>query len=131
MRDKKHGQGTYRFSAADGDRLAQICDWYEGQWKDGSMHGRGVCVPTPKMYTLSQCELNGANRYHHESGDVYDGEFLDNEMSGSGTYTTADGNKIQGSSLPRLPDFDASACCSVTRRAPRYVLRWQLCRRRA
>ena len=62
-----HGSGT-KFRA-DGSEVAS------GQWRDGKLHGRGKTV-------LS-------------SGDRYEGDFVDGEFSGLGTYTWAD-NKRSG-----------------------------------
>ena len=41
FKDKKHGMGSYRFSATTGEGLEDICDRYEGLWKEGRMHGWG------------------------------------------------------------------------------------------
>jgi hypothetical protein len=37
--------------------------------------------------------------YFHLNGDVYDGEFIDNEMDGLGTYTKARERSVTGASL--------------------------------
>ena len=37
--------------------------------------------------------------YYHLNGDVYDGEFIDNEMEGLGTYTTSREGSLTGASL--------------------------------
>jgi len=39
-------------------------DKYEGEWKDGNLHGKGI--------------------YYYKSGDKYDGEWADNKRNGNG-----------------------------------------------
>ena len=40
--------------------------------------------------------MHGWGVYNHKSGDVYEGEFAENDMCGRGTYTQADGTQISG-----------------------------------
>jgi hypothetical protein len=49
---------------------------YEGDWKDGKEHGRGVLV--------------------FVNGDRYEGEFRDGKPHGRGVYVTADGDRYEG-----------------------------------
>jgi len=63
--------------------------------------------------------MHGRGVYTHQTGDVYDGEFLDNEMSGIGTYRTADGQEIKGARRSRV-----IARSTLTHVALRHVPQW-------
>jgi hypothetical protein len=43
--------------------------------------------------------------YRHFNGDVYDGEFIDNEMEGLGTYTKSCEGSLTGASFSHLFGF--------------------------
>jgi hypothetical protein len=72
---KRQGEGEYRFSHGDTDGSGVIedneCDIYKGEWLNDMFHGMGV--------------------YRFVGGDVYTGQFRENEKHGSGTYISADG----------------------------------------
>jgi hypothetical protein len=65
FKDKEHGLCSYRFSAVEG--LEENCDRYEGLWKEGRMYGQGHC-------------------FFSTTGDVFEGDFEGNEMSGQRTH---------------------------------------------
>ena len=55
----------------------------------------------------------GTGVYYHMSGDVYEGEFADNEYQGLGTYRYSDGSFVSGMLMlinpsPLRPHADAS-----------------------
>jgi hypothetical protein len=72
---KREGEGEYRFSHGDSDGSGMIedheCDIYKGEWLNDMFHGTGV--------------------YRFMGGDVYTGQFRENEKYGVGTYISADG----------------------------------------
>jgi len=49
---------------------------YEGQWKDGKMHGQGV--------------------FEFVNGNRYEGQFKDGKRNGQGVYEYADGTRYEG-----------------------------------
>ena len=51
---------------------------YEGEWRDGKMHGQGTFTYGPKS---------------HVPGHKYVGEYRDGKQRGQGTYTWSDGDK--------------------------------------
>jgi hypothetical protein len=58
------------------DKGERKVSWYEGEYRDGRAHWRGV--------------------YTYANGDRYDGEFRDSRASGRGVYTFAGGNRYDG-----------------------------------
>jgi hypothetical protein len=40
--------------------------------------------------------MAGSGAYHHMSGDAYEGEFVDNEYEGFGTYRFGNGSFVSG-----------------------------------
>merc|ERR1740124_1882960 len=61
--------GTGKYSWADGGV-------YEGDWKDGKMHGKG--------------------KYSYANGGVYEGDWKDGKMHGKGKYSFANGDVYEG-----------------------------------
>lgn len=49
---------------------------FQGEWLNDKLHGRGI--------------------YRHMNGDVYTGQFHENEMQGIGTYVSSDGTRFSG-----------------------------------
>ena len=91
---------------------------YEGEWKNDAFHGKGV-FHKENTEQLSEGELeidpnkiseiwvtyigsfendlkNGKGRLILRNGAVFDGEFSDGNISGPGTLTLANGDKITG-----------------------------------
>ncbi len=77
--DCQDGIGTFIYS--NGDK-------YEGEWRDGKMHGNGKMV--------------------FANGDVYDGQWKDGKMDGEGTLTKADSSVQKGKW--KNGEFSGSSC---------------------
>jgi MORN repeat len=82
---------------------------YQGQWKHGERHGRGVHVwPNNSIYYgyWKNGMANGFGRLIHSDGDVYEGEWKNNKAHGEGDYYHYDGAVYRGcwrdDSSPRL-----------------------------
>jgi len=58
-------------------------DRYEGEWKDGNMHGQGKKEMINLMIDLRLFD-DSIGKWFWNSGDRYEGEFQDNEMKGHG-----------------------------------------------
>ena len=72
---------------------------YEGQYRDGKAHGRGVFTfPRGVRYVgeFRDDKFNGRGLYIWPSGNRYEGEFRDGKMNGQGVYTMANGNRHIG-----------------------------------
>ena len=69
--------------------------WYEGQWREGKMHGKGKLVNEGKEYEgdFVADKKQGKGVYRWE-GHVYEGDFADNKMHGKG-YLTMQGKAKQ------------------------------------
>jgi hypothetical protein len=70
----RDGHGKLIHPSSDNSESGQ--EYYEGEWKEDKMEGRGV--------------------YHYSNGDIYDGEWKDNLHHGSGTYYFTDGSRYEG-----------------------------------
>ena len=73
---------------------------YEGQWKDGKPHGKGV-VKTPYWTTISsdnwvQGQVQGEGVETYLNGRKYVGEFKDTKYNGIGTDRNPDGRVYVG-----------------------------------
>ena len=66
-----HGKGM--MTSPDGNS-------YDGDWKDGKKHGKGV-------FTFGEGS--------QWKGDKYDGDYVDDKKTGKGVYTFADGRKYR------------------------------------
>jgi hypothetical protein len=69
---------------------------YDGQWKNGLMHGQGMLkLPSGDEYTGSfrAGKANGVGRYIDITGEVYDGPFVDGQRHGKGTTTLPSGQQ--------------------------------------
>ena len=111
---KKHGKGTYTMK--DGTR-------YEGDFKDGAFphppflrppppfwrHGEWPVAPPPSVPTLTEyCHFlrpagkpNGKGMYVWANGDVYTGEFENDEFHGHGSWSSASGEHYEGGTRSR------------------------------
>ncbi|TAH19856.1 MAG: hypothetical protein EAZ08_07265 [Cytophagales bacterium] len=56
--------------------LSRTGERYEGNWKQGTKHGRGVC--------------------YYTNGDKYEGQWLENQLNGEGKMTAKDGTVKNG-----------------------------------
>jgi hypothetical protein len=70
-------------------------DIYEGEWKDGKMHGSGTYTFNNEDTKTQFLDTNtNPNQYRYKNdtlGDVYDGQFKADKPDGLGTYKFADG----------------------------------------
>ena len=68
--------------------------WYEGEYKDGYIHGKGVMTYANKDVYDGQWKndrKHGQGTMKFNNGDVYEGEFSKGKMHGKGAYTYAAG----------------------------------------
>ena len=74
-------------------------DIYEGEFRDGKRHGRGVYrfangdTYEGEYRNGKRC---GYGRFSFANGDVYEGEFWENRYHGHGTFRFANGEVIEG-----------------------------------
>ena len=96
--------GEYRFSFGDKDGSGAIedneCDRYIGEWLCDKMHGRGTFWCLCRLFGVAvryiSCVHVLEGVYYHMDGGVYEGEFADNVMEGSGTFRKPDGSFVRG-----------------------------------
>ena len=72
----RHGQGTYKSQGI----------FFEGQWKNGLKHGKGK-IKQEGMELEGEWDegiLKGKCRIKWQSGNIFEGEMLDNKMCGNG-----------------------------------------------
>jgi hypothetical protein len=72
---------------------------YEGEWKDGKVHGQGVgTFPNGAKYVgeLKYGKRDGFGINTYADGSKYEGEFKDGKKNGQGTFTFPNGNKYVG-----------------------------------
>eukprot|EP00923_Selenidium_pygospionis_P011602 GHVN01019977.1.p1 GENE.GHVN01019977.1~~GHVN01019977.1.p1 ORF type:complete len:491 (-),score=119.12 GHVN01019977.1:1653-3125(-) len=73
---------------------------YEGEWKGGKKHGKGLQIwPDGKRYE-GQFENGlacGKGKFTFKNGDTYDGMWRDDKAHGNGVYTTKEGDRYDGS----------------------------------
>eukprot|EP01125_Pyxidicula_operculata_P000737 TRINITY_DN1068_c0_g1_i1.p1 TRINITY_DN1068_c0_g1~~TRINITY_DN1068_c0_g1_i1.p1 ORF type:complete len:733 (-),score=221.83 TRINITY_DN1068_c0_g1_i1:201-2399(-) len=73
---------------------------YYGQFKDGQRTGYGIFVwgTSPKQPNSEENDNNNNNNnaVHKQSGDVYEGNFLNGKLQGEGTYWYSNGDKYNG-----------------------------------
>jgi len=72
---------------------------YDGQWKNGKLHGRGTLTsPEGHRYVgqFKDNKFNGQGTYAAVDGSKYVGEWKDGKTHGQGTLTKQDGTKFEG-----------------------------------
>ena len=114
---RKHGRGKLSINWT----TTGAWDVYEGDYVDGSRHGRGTHSFSDGRHFVGQwiddrmrhgtftfidgnvytgeyrnSKMNGRGKYTHTGGDVYDGEWVDNFMHGHGVYTYTHGGVYVG-----------------------------------
>lgn len=86
-----NGTGTYLHEA--GER-------YDGEWKNGLRHGKGIqYYPNGQLKydgEFNEGRREGKGTYYFKNGDRYSGGFKENKMNGKGTYHYANGDKFVG-----------------------------------
>ena len=87
--DKFNGFGKYNW----GNKRQ-----YEGEWKDGKMHGKGKLTYSDGSYYEGEFlngKKNGQGKYVWEKDKYYVGEWKDDKQNGKGTYNKF-GKEIRG-----------------------------------
>ena len=73
---------------------------YNGQWKNGMMHGLGefVFAGTGERYVgeFVNGAYNGQGKLYYPSGHVYDGSFSRGKRDGTGTLLMPNGDRYEG-----------------------------------
>ncbi|ORM40620.1 TFIIH basal transcription factor complex helicase repD subunit [Babesia sp. Xinjiang] len=95
MEGTMHGQGTYRY--AEGDV-------YVGQWRNDKRHGKGVVTYMSSKGDVIEFydgdwvdnAMSGKGKYQYADGAVYEGDWYNGKMHGSGQYTFPNGNRYDG-----------------------------------
>lgn len=84
-----NGRGKYKFN----DKSI-----YEGQFKDGYMHGKGSLLFSEGRYIgqFIRNRRDGEGRIKYNSGDSYIGQFKQNLFHGKGKFTYANGDVYKG-----------------------------------
>lgn len=85
---------------------------YRGQWKDGLQHGSGHLTMKGATYEgdFHKGKRHGEGVLTWDDGRVYRGQFVSNEMSGSGSMTFRGHNSSSSSSyVERTAPMDAQA----------------------
>lgn len=96
--NKFHGKGRYNLSNGD---------VYDGDWVDGKRTGKCVYVfgEQSDFYgeryegEVLNGKWHGKGKFFYASGDVYDGDWVNGQKTGSCNYTFADGRKYSGEVL--------------------------------
>jgi radial spoke head protein 1 len=64
--------------------------YYEGDWHEDLMHGKGVCFymqgKEKFIGDFKKGKKDGYGQYFYSNGDVYKGEFIENIKHGLGEY---------------------------------------------
>jgi len=74
-------------------------DKYEGEFKDGKLHGQGIYTWSEGSYYQGYYLLNkrwGIGKLVWSNGDVYEGDFLNDERNGFGKLILANGEVREG-----------------------------------
>jgi len=83
------GRGKYKFKDAS---------IYEGQFKNGSIHGKGTLVFNEGKYVgnFKRNMREGEGKITYHSGDAYIGQFKYNLFHGKGKFTHSNGDVYKG-----------------------------------
>ncbi len=94
VNDVREGRGKMIFASGN---------VYNGQWKNGMMHGLGefVFAATGERYVgdFVNGTLHGQGKLYYVSGLVYDGGFVKGKREGGGTLIYPNGDRYEGSWL--------------------------------
>lgn len=95
------GKGTLRYAPGEGVEMYD----YQGQWKDGKMHGTGVLRSVNgEVYNgeFQDGVKHGFGVLTYEKG-VYAGDFENNTMNGSGVMKYLNGDIYSGNYVDGIP----------------------------
>ena len=86
---KLHGQGRIDWGQGR---------WYQGQFVNGFMQGRGHIVDPGYDYRgeFARSAMHGQGKLTREGGIVYEGQFVDNRMAGQGKLSFGEGTTYEG-----------------------------------
>ena len=73
--------------------------YFEGQWKNGSIHGLGRMIYSFGDMYEGEWKLgkaHGEGKYIHDNGTLYKGNFANDKMHGNGTMIHPDGRVLNG-----------------------------------
>jgi hypothetical protein len=94
---KKHGHGILTCKSKYKVSKLSIDYTYVGEWKDGSMDGKGKCTYIDGNEYNGEWKMgqrNGKGVLRLVNGDEYDGDWLDDKRHGKGLYSYA--NRYEG-----------------------------------
>lgn len=80
---------------------------YEGQFRQGKMHGLGIFLASNKSKyhgTWSANQRHGEGRQLFANGDTYEGDFVNNRMQGKGVMNFANGHQYDGDWVNDRPE---------------------------
>ena len=86
-------------ASGKGKRNYDNGDVYEGDFKDGNIHGTGTySYPCGQIYVgeYKDGKRNGTGTHTFPSGQMYVGEWRDGKKNGTGTHTWPDGRRYVG-----------------------------------
>ncbi|CAK58135.1 unnamed protein product (macronuclear) [Paramecium tetraurelia] len=81
--------------------------FYEGQWKDGMIHGFGKYILSENSFYIGdwyENKPNGSGTFQHSNGDLFSGTWVDGQVKGKGKYTFSDGSYYDGEWKSDLPN---------------------------
>lgn len=99
---KRHGRGVQKCgdaSRTDSAAGRRGCVTYEGEWWQGQRHGHGcLTLENGDVYegSFEHDRISGSGKYRHADGRVYVGEFNDGVKHGRGTLTQLSGDAYTG-----------------------------------
>ena len=101
---KKQGLGTYYFDKdfyviESGEKLYfRKGDYYKGQWSNNAMNGKGTLYLKDGSVKYEgdfvNNKLTGKGKYYFKTGGYYIGQILNNKQHGKGIMYDENGNKI-------------------------------------
>ncbi|CAK60721.1 unnamed protein product (macronuclear) [Paramecium tetraurelia] len=81
--------------------------FYEGQWKNGMMHGFGKYILSENSFYIGELFENkpyGQGTFQHSNGDLFLGTWVDGQVQGKGKYTFSNGTYYDGEWQNDLPN---------------------------
>jgi len=89
------GTITVKNGAVDGHWRSKVVEgtFYHGEFKDGTLNGRGIKVVQGKVYEgeFKEGKLQGQGKITHPDGTLEEGEFKNDNFNGYGKVTASDG----------------------------------------
>lgn len=82
-----------------GSMVGNDCARYEGEFKNGKLHGKGKVTESGGRTTEGRFmdgRLNGLGKIAYGDGRIADGEFVNGMLSGTGRFVWPDGRRFEG-----------------------------------